>query len=212
MTAYLRHAASGVLLAATLAGCATDPCCRPVKRAPPVACCQTTVNCDTQPCQANASAEATAALVGTGVETAPLPAPARLLAVGYGAQGNYSQYSHGQQQLMAMRAAQVDAYRNLAEQVYGFRVWGNTAVSAFATQNDSVRTYVDAFIRGARVVNMTSIANGNYEATVELDLTRDFYQRLTQNATQGMPAPVRNTNGPCAAAGCSMPSPHYVTQ
>ena len=202
MTAHLRRAALGALLAATLAGCATDPCCRPVKRAPPVACCQTTVNCDTQPCQANASAEA----------TAPLPAPARLLAVGYGAQGNYSQYSHGQQQLMAMRAAQVDAYRNLAEQVYGFRVWGNTAVSAFAAQNDSVRTYVDAFIRGARVVNMTSIANGNYEATVELDLTHDFYQRLTQNATQGMPTPVRNTNGPCAAAGCSMPSPHYVTQ
>lgn len=202
MTAHLRRAALGALLAATFTGCATDPCCRPVKRAPPVACCQTTVNCDTQPCQANASAEA----------TAPLPAPARLLAVGYGAQGNYSQYSHGQQQLMAMRAAQVDAYRNLAEQVYGFRVWGNTAVSAFATQNDSVRTYVDAFIRGARVVNMTSIANGNYEATVELDLTHDFYQRLTQNATQGMPTPVRNTNGACAAAGCSMPSPHYVTQ
>lgn len=184
MSVHLRSAALGVLLAATLAGCATDPCCRPVK---------------------NPLLQA-----GAGMETAPLPAPARLLAVGYGAQGSYSQYTHGQQQLMAMRAAQVDAYRNLAEQVYGFRVWGNTAVSAFATQNDSVRTYVDAFIRGARVVSMTAIANGNYEATVELDLSHDFYQRLTHNAA-GMPAPMRNATGPCAAAGCSQPSPHYVT-
>ena len=205
---HLRHAALGILLAATLAGCATDPCCRPVKPRV-VTCCQTTVDCNAPACAAGDSATHTQSAAAQ--ETAPLPAPARLLAVGYGAQGAYSQYTHGQQQLMAMRAAQVDAYRNLAEQVYGFRVWGNTAVSAFATQNDSVRTYVDAFIRGARVVNMTSIANGNYEATVELDLTHDFYQRLTQNATQGMPTPVRNTNGPCAAAGCSMPSPHYVT-
>jgi len=62
----------------------------------------------------------------------------------------------GRCQRLAGRAAQVDAYRNLAEQVYGFRVWGNTTVSAFVTQNDAVRTYVDAFIRGARVVGMSA--------------------------------------------------------
>jgi hypothetical protein len=75
---------------------------------------------------------------------------------------------------MAMRAAQIDAYRSLAEQVHGFRVWGNTAVSDFVTQNDSVRTYVDAFIRGARLVGMVSIGDGNFEATVELSLPPNF--------------------------------------
>jgi hypothetical protein len=112
--------------------------------------------------------------------------PTRFLAVGYGSQGNYTHYSAGQQKLMAMRAAQVDAYRSLAEQVHGFRVWGNTAVSAFATQNDSVRTYVDSFIRGARVVNMTSIGDGNFEATVELTLPPDFVDcvRLTPQCTR----------------------------
>lgn len=97
-------------------------------------------------------------------------APPRIQAVGYGAQGNYAQYTIGQAKIMAMRAAQVDAYRSLAEQVYGFRVSGATSVSAFATQSDTVRSYVDTFIRGARVVSNVSIGDGNFEATVELDL------------------------------------------
>lgn len=74
-----------------------------------------------------------------------------------------------------MRAAKVDAYRNLAEQVHGVRVWGDTAVSAFVAQNDTVRTYIDSFIRGARVVNVAAIADGNYEATIELELTPAFF-------------------------------------
>jgi hypothetical protein len=100
--------------------------------------------------------------------------PTAFVAIGHGNQGSYSQYNVGQQKLMAMRAAQVNAYRSLAEQVHGFRIWGNTTVSAFVTQNDSVRTYVDAFIRGARLVDMTSIGDGNFEATVELNLPPDF--------------------------------------
>jgi hypothetical protein len=104
--------------------------------------------------------------------------PTRFLAIGYGNQGNYSQYNNntGQQKLMAMRAAQVNAYRNLAEQVHGFRIWGNTTVSAFVTQNDVVRTYVDSFIRGARLVNITPIGDGNFEASVELTLPKDFVE------------------------------------
>lgn len=108
---------------------------------------------------------------------------------------------------MAMRAAQVDAYRNLAEQVYGFRVWGNTAVSAFAIQNDVVRTYVEAFIRGARVVSMTSIADGNFEATVELDLAPHFLDCFAPHGNCG----VRKSIPACAAPGCSAPSAAYVS-
>lgn len=105
----------------------------------------------------------------------PLKPPrTRLKAVGFGAMGSFSQYSLGQARLMAMRAAQVDAYRNLAEQVFGFQISGSTTVSAFAAQNDAVRVYVDAFVRGARVVNLTSIADGNIEATVEIDLSPAF--------------------------------------
>lgn len=137
--------------------------------------------------------------------------PKRVLAVGYGAVGgSNSQYTMGQQKLMAMRAAQVDAYRNLAEQVYGFRVWGNTAVSAFSTQNDSIRSYVDSFIRGARVVNTTPIADGNFEVTVELDLTPNFFSCVSNVTTCGIPLAVQREPS-CLSTGCVQPSGYYYT-
>ncbi|MBR4877780.1 MAG: LPP20 family lipoprotein, partial [Rhodocyclaceae bacterium] len=74
----------------------------------------------------------------------------------------------GQRKLMAMRAAEVDAYRKLAEQVYGFNVDGNTTVADFVAQNDNVRAWVEAFIRGARITEVVPAGDGNYKATVEL--------------------------------------------
>lgn len=147
-----------------------------------------------------------------GLPPSPLVAsPAKLTAVGYGNMGAYSQYTQGQRKLMAIRAAQIDAYRNLAEQVYGFRVWGNSAVSAFATQNDSVRTYVDAFIRGAKVVNTTAIADENYEVTVELDITPAFLHCFNGSATcftQPLAPPVVPS---CVTYGCVQPSATYYS-
>ena len=133
--------------------------------------------------------------------------PRKLTAVGYGAVGNYAQYTVGQQKLMAMRAAQVDAYRNLAEQVYGFRIAGNTSVSAFATQSDSVRTYVEAAIRGARVVSMTSMTDGNFEATVELELSSVFFDCLGRPGSCSMSSSVL----PCAGRACASSSVSYVS-
>ncbi|MFZ2852520.1 MAG: LPP20 family lipoprotein [Rhodocyclaceae bacterium] len=133
--------------------------------------------------------------------------PTKLTAIGYGNPGLYSQYTHGQQKLMAMRAAQVDAYRSLAEQVYGFRVTGNTSVSAFATQNDTIRSQVDAFIRGARVVSVTSIADGNFEAMVELEMTPQFLDCFAYNGNCGM----RNVIPACSTPGCATTSVSYVS-
>jgi hypothetical protein len=171
-----------------LSGCATQPCCNNpivVPLAP-----QSNLSCTNG--------------VNCGVRGAVLPA--KLQAVGYGAPGSYSQYTHGQQKLMAMRAAQVDAYRNLAEQVYGFRVWGNTSVSAFATQNDTVRTYVDAFIRGARVVNTTAIADGNFEVTVELELSQNFMNCFNSSGFCGSSQTVVPA---CGTYGCTSSSAVY---
>lgn len=134
--------------------------------------------------------------------------PVKLSAVGYGAPGNYAQYTPGQQKLMAMRAAQVDAYRNLAEQVYGFRILGNTAVSAFATQNDNARSYVDAFIRGARVVNTATVADGNVETTVEIELSPQFLDALRR---QGGNAARSSAPAACQAPGCSVSSANYIS-
>lgn len=96
--------------------------------------------------------------------------------------------SQGQMKLMAMRAAQVDAYRALAERVYGLSISGGTTVSAFASQSDSIRAFVDAFIRGARVTSVVAQADGIYEATVELPMPVAFLDCVARRA-EGMDAP-----------------------
>lgn len=135
------------------------------------------------------------------------PSPIKFTAVGYGTPGSYVQYMPAQQKLMAMRAAQVDAYRNLAEQVQGFRVTGNTSVSAFAIQNDSVRTYVDSFIRGAHVISITAIADGNFQANVELEITNQFIDCITNFGN----CPYRYPTFGCVSAGCTSSSSVYYS-
>lgn len=142
-----------------------------------------------------------------GMFPSPGVATARITATGQGSAANYSQYGSGQQRLMATRAAQVDAYRNLAERVRGFRIAGATSVSAFATQSDAVRTYVDAFIHGARVVGVSANPDGTYEATVELEITPQFVACVQAPANCGAPPPVAG----CSLSGCNSNSSIFTS-
>lgn len=113
----------------------------------------------------------------------PVPAsilPTRVTAIGYGATSAYENYSIGQKRLMAMRASKLDAYRALVEQVNGIRLTSNSTVSALASQHDSFRVYIDSYLRGARIVSVTPLPDGNYETVLELDLKEQFYQTLNQ--------------------------------
>jgi hypothetical protein len=58
--------------------------------------------------------------------------------------------SPAQQRLTALRAAEVAAYRRLAEIVDGVAVAGQTTVHDCSLANDTVRTAVNGFVRGAR--------------------------------------------------------------
>lgn len=109
-------------------------------------------------------------------------ATVRVTATGYGATGAFEGYSAGQRRLMAMRASKLDAYRALAEQVYGVRIKGNTTVGALVAQNDSYRVYLDAYLRGAKVISVTPMAEGNYETEVEIEMPADFAQRVAATA------------------------------
>ena len=109
----------------------------------------------------------------------------KLSAVGYGAPSSYERYADGQKRLMAMRASKLDAYRAMAEQVYGVRVTGGSTVSSLMVQNDSFRVSIDAYVRGARVTNITQMADGNYETTIEMDFDGSVVSAFI------VPAPVR---------------------
>jgi outer membrane protein FlgP len=132
-------------------------------------------------------------------------APIKLAAVGYGATNSVEGHTVGQKRLLAMRASRLDAYRTLAEQVYGVRLTGNTTVAALMNQNDSFRVYIDSFLRGARVVSVNPMADGNYETTVEID----FDERAARTYLPSAPAQ-RNVRVPAYVVNAPVRTPAYV--
>jgi len=80
-----------------------------------------------------------------------------------------------QARLMAERAAKVDGYRNLLEQAYGLQVTGSTTVRDFVTQSDTVRTQLDAFIRGAKVSDTRVLDDGSVETEMEITMGKEFW-------------------------------------
>lgn len=139
-------------------------------------------------------------------EARPQPT-VRLTAIGYGATSSFDGYTPGQRRLMAMRASKLDAYRALAEQIYGVRVVGNSTVSALASQNDGYRVYVNAFVRGSRLISVTPMADGNYETELEIEVNQNFYDYFRASAETASP----NTASPIAIKGSVGPGSAYGT-
>jgi hypothetical protein len=140
------------------------------------------------------------------------PAIVTLNATGYGAvntaacNGECDRVSPAQRKLLAMRAARLDAYRAMAEQVYGLRIEGGSTVGSLALKDDSFKVYIDAFIRGARVTNVAQREDGSYETTVEMDFDTNAAPSPSAYAA---PAVAKNARsmvgnaGPGAAYGAS---------
>ena len=75
-----------------------------------------------------------------------------------------------QARLLARRAAQADAYRQLAEVVKGVQVDASTTVEMAMIQSDTVNLQVSAVIQGARIVSENFTTDGAYEVTMELPM------------------------------------------
>lgn len=100
----------------------------------------------------------------------------KISGIGYGAASSFANVTKGQRRLMAIRASKLDAYRSLAEQLYGIKIDSNTAVSTLTAKSDSFRARVNALVRGARVVSITPMADSNYETVLEVFVDRSFFK------------------------------------
>ena len=82
--------------------------------------------------------------------------------------------------LMARRASQLDAYRNLAERVYGTVIYGSSTVNDFVSRNDMFRTYVDTYLRGAKLIAVNEHSDGVVETIMELKLEPRFRECVSK--------------------------------
>ena len=77
---------------------------------------------------------------------------------------------------MALRAAKLDAYRNILEVVNGVRINSATVVKDFAVENDVIMTKVEGMVKGAEVVKQEYLSDGTVEITMQMDLRGGFAQ------------------------------------
>ena len=81
--------------------------------------------------------------------------------------------------LMAIKASKLEAYRELAEQVYGQRIEGNQSLSSLVVDNETLRASVEGVIRGARVIKSYPVGEDTYATELELDMHRVYDIYLT---------------------------------
>lgn len=114
-------------------------------------------------------------------DVAPLTAPLierkeTFIGTGYAVISVQNHRLPSQQRLLAIRASKLEAYRALAEQVYGQYLDATTTVADMVVMSDSFRSKVEGVIYGAVLVSITPVSDDTYETTLSLD--RDVVQSL----------------------------------
>ncbi|MEI6414004.1 MAG: hypothetical protein WCP34_07040 [Pseudomonadota bacterium] len=99
-------------------------------------------------------------------------------AIGYGSPSKEPGLSVAEQRLEAIRRSRMDAMRTLAEQVAGFHIHSQVQVEGLEWKENKMRETVSGYLRGARVVTVTPMADGIYETTVEISLPSACFTRL----------------------------------
>jgi hypothetical protein len=107
---------------------------------------------------------------------------------------------------MAIRAARLDAYRNLLETAKGVRVNSTTLVRDAAVENDEIRTEVEGIVQGAQMVGDSKyMSDGSVEVTVRMPLTGEFAKVVVPKLVP-TPAPVAPTPAPTVTTP-ALPAP-----
>jgi len=94
-----------------------------------------------------------------------------LRAVGYAPLSSQPGESEAQKMLMAIKVSKLEAYRELAEQVYGQKLNASMTVKGAIAQSDGLSSKVGGLIKGAKVVKTYSVGD-TYTTELELDMKK----------------------------------------
>ncbi|MDP2635403.1 LPP20 family lipoprotein [Pseudoalteromonas sp. 1_MG-2023] len=99
-----------------------------------------------------------------------------LKAIGYAPISAQPGNNDTQRSLMALKASKLEAYRELAEQVYGQKITAGTTVKGSIAQNDQLQSQVQSIIKGAQVIKSYPVGD-SYATELRLDMKRvhDLY-------------------------------------
>ena len=74
-----------------------------------------------------------------------------------------------QRRLMAIRAARLEALRDLTEQVHGIQIDASSTLGDLILRNDTLKARVQGEIRGAKTLRITPKGGDSYEVVMALD-------------------------------------------
>jgi hypothetical protein len=103
---------------------------------------------------------------------------------------------------MAMRAAKVDAYRNLLEITKGVQVDSATSVKDFTVESDVINTQVSGMVKGAEEVKKEYMSDGTAEVTLRI-----YLYGKGNLAKIIMPSAIANPPAPPAPSEPAAPAP-----
>ncbi len=106
-----------------------------------------------------------------------------LHAKGYRKIQNTPRLSSIQNQLFIEQAAKLNAYRELAKQLYNEKLTSNLLVANQVIKDEAFRIYLDLFLREARVVESKFIADQK-SVVLALRLTPRFYHCVSSTVSQ----------------------------
>jgi hypothetical protein len=96
-------------------------------------------------------------------------------------------YGKPQARPMALRAAQLDAYRNLLEVTKGVRVDSTTVVKDSMVESDMIRSQVEGMVKGAQIVKKEYLSDGTVEVTLAMSLHGGFAQLILPKDIKQVP-------------------------
>lgn len=111
----------------------------------------------------------TAAFPAIAKEKGPPLAPVIMTGVGYAPISTQPATTDEERRLLAIRASQLAAIRNLAEQIHGLRLESASRTAGSTVQSDSIRAVVSGTVAGARIVKITPKGDDTYETVVEAE-------------------------------------------
>ncbi|PJC86006.1 flagellar biosynthesis protein FlgP [Vibrio sp. HA2012] len=94
-----------------------------------------------------------------------------LVAVGYASISEQKGRTDEEKRVRAMRASKIDAYREMAEQIYGMRVSGRADLKDQRLGEERTSGAVDGVIRGAEVIRSYPVGD-SYVTELQLDIDK----------------------------------------